>query len=134
MTIEDTMAQHTANNEATDIKTINTILYCDLFEETVRFYKECLGFHDVLSKPWFVEFAVNPFARLSVADRKWTTMESSGGRGITLTFQVEHLTTIHERLTSLGLKPTDIVAHPWGARLFHIHDPEGHRLEFWTSL
>lgn len=129
------MIQHTASNETTAIKTINTILYCDLFEETVRFYKERLGFHDVLSKPWFVEFAINSYARLSVADRKRTTMKkSSGGHGITLTFQVEHLTMIHERLTALGLKPTDIVAHPWGARLFHIHDPEGHRLEFWTSL
>lgn len=132
--IEDTMSQHTANDEKPDIRTINTILYCDLFDETVRFYKECLEFQEVLSKPWFVEFAVNPYARLSVADRKHTTMGSSGGQGITITFQVDHLLKVHERLKAMDLTPTNIMTHSWGAKLFHIHDPEGHRLEFWTAL
>lgn len=132
--IEVIMSQHPDNKETTHIRTINTILYCDLFEETVRFYRECLEFQEVLSKPWFVEFAVNPCARLSVADRKRTTMESSGGQGITITFQVDHLNRVHERLKAMDLKPTDIMAHSWGAKLFHIHDPEGHRLEFWTAL
>jgi catechol 2,3-dioxygenase-like lactoylglutathione lyase family enzyme len=131
--IEDTMSQYTANDKKPDIRTVNTILYCDLFEETVRFYKECLEFQEVLSKPWFVEFAVNPYARLSVADRKRTTMESSGGQGITITFQVDDLHRFYERLKSMDLKPTDIREHSWGAKLFHIHDPEGHRLEFWTA-
>jgi len=132
--IEVIMSQHPDNKATTHIRTINTILYCDLFEETVRFYKECLEFQEVLSKPWFVEFAVNPYARLSVADRKRTTMESSGGQGITITFQVDHLNSVHDRLKAMDLKPTDIMMHSWGAKLFHIHDPEGHRLEFWTAL
>ncbi|MFA6010387.1 MAG: VOC family protein [Desulfobacteraceae bacterium] len=128
------MSQHPDNKETTQIRTINTILYCALFEETVRFYKECLEFQEVLSKPCVVAFAVNPYARLSVADRKRTTMESSGGQGSTITFQLDHLHKVHERLKSMGLKPTDIMMHSWGAKLFHIHDPEGHRLEFWAAL
>jgi catechol 2,3-dioxygenase-like lactoylglutathione lyase family enzyme len=128
------MSQHTVNDEKPDIRTINTILYCDLFEDTVQFYKEYLGFEEVLSKQWFVEFAVNPYARLSVADRKHSTIEGSGGQGITITFQVDHLHKVHERLKVMGLNPTDIRVHSWGAKLFHIHDPEGHRLEFWTAL
>ena len=115
-----------------EFKTANTNLYCDRFHETVRFYRDAIGFPVILSKSWFVEFAINPFARLSVADRTRTTMESSGGKGLTLTFQVDSLPTVHLGLSSQGCSPTAIVDHPWGARLFHVRDPEGHRLEFWS--
>ena len=128
------MKPHMDNDRATGIKTFNTVLYCDQFDETVRFYRECLGFPVILEKTWFVEFAVSSGARLSVANRKRTSMESSKGKGITLTFQVERIAGIHERLSRLGLAPTAIVTHSWGAELFHVFDPEGHRLEFWSPL
>lgn len=38
------MKPHTDNDRTTGIKTFNTVLYCDQFDETMRFYRECLGF------------------------------------------------------------------------------------------
>lgn len=117
---------------AFEIRTANTILYCDRFQETVRFYRDTLGFPVLLSKSWFVEFAINPLARLSVADSARSTLKSSGGQGLTLTFQVENVTSLHSRLSALNCSPTPMVSHTWNATLFHVHDPEGHRLEFWA--
>ena len=112
----------------------NTIIYCRLFEETVHFYQNSLAFPISFSKRWFVEFAVNSHARLSVADAKHATIKSSGGQGLTLSFEVEHIETWFEKLKSRGLNPSDIKTHPWGALVFHILDPEGNRLEFWASI
>lgn len=33
----------------------------------------------------------------------------------------------------MGLEDSVIKDHPWGAQVIHIHDPEGNRVEFWTS-
>ena len=33
----------------------------------------------------------------------------------------------------MGLEPTRIQEHPWDARVFHLFDPEGHRIEIWQS-
>lgn len=118
------------------IKTSNTILYCDLFSETVRFYREVLGFPIVLSKSWFVEFAINKYARISVADSSKTTIKSSKGDGITVTFQISDsasIQTIRTHLLNNGYAPTPVVTHPWGAVLFRVKDPEGNRLEFWSD-
>ncbi len=112
----------------------NTILYCRRFEATVRFYRDGLSFTPVLVKPWFVEFAVNALSRISVADESRASVKSSGGLGVTLTFQLADLDAFHARLTASGFEPGRIMSHPWGARLFHILDPEGHRLEFWSPV
>jgi predicted enzyme related to lactoylglutathione lyase len=111
----------------------NTILYCEKFKETAAFYRNGLGLAVLFSNQWFVEYEVNTTARISVADCRKTTVRSSQGNGITLTFKVERIEVIHETLKNRGLSPTDIVRHTWGALIFHIFDPEGHRLEFWSD-
>lgn len=115
-----------------DIKTANTILYCRKWKETVAFYKEQLRLQVTTAREWFVEFKLNEASRLSIADEARASIDSNGGKGITITMEVDDIETTHLYLTEAGLNPTPIKDHAWGARVIHIYDPEGNRLEFWT--
>lgn len=114
-----------------DIKTTNTILYCRNWQETVAFYKDQLKLPVTAAFDWFVEFGLNAGARLSVADESRASINSSGGQGVTVTFQVADIEQTRQYLQESGLQPTPIKDHAWGARVMYLHDPEGHRLEFW---
>ena len=115
------------------IKVSNTILYCKKFKETVAFYQTKLGLPVYSSRGWFVEFKLNEFFHLSVADESKATIDSNEGKGITITFEVDDITKTHAYLTESGTNPPPIEDHPWNAKLFRIHDPEGNRIEFWSS-
>ncbi len=115
-----------------DIKTANTILYCRKWKETVAFYKTQLKLQVATSLEWFVEFKLNETSRLSIADEARASIDSNRGAGITITMQVDDIETTHLYLNEAGLNPTPIKDHAWGARVIHIYDPEGHRLEFWS--
>jgi len=115
------------------IKAANTILYCSKWEETVRFYRDQLKLSVSFSTDWFVEFSLNAMSRLSIADEKRTSIKTSHGKGITLSWEVERLDRTWADVQKVGLEPTTICKHPWGARVFYLIDPEGHRIEFWQS-
>ena len=115
-----------------NIKTANTILYCQRWRETVAFYKTQLGLTVTSSHPWFVEFKLNGASRLSIADEARTSMNSAGGKGITLTLEVDDIEEAHRYLNEAGIHPPPINDHAWGARVIHIYDPEGNRIEFWS--
>ena len=117
-----------------NIKTVNTILYCRRFEETVAFYRTKLRLPETITREWFVEFKLNTASRLSIADAARTSMDSNGGKGITITIEVDDIETVHLFLNKVGLDPPPIKAHPWHARVIHIFDPEGNRLEFWAPM
>jgi predicted enzyme related to lactoylglutathione lyase len=114
------------------IKTANTILYCRKWKETVIFYKTRLRLQVTTSNEWFVEFKLNEASRLSIADEARTSIDSSDGKGITITLEVDDIETTHLYLKEVGLNPTPIKDHAWGARVIYIYDPEGNRLEFWS--
>ena len=115
-----------------DIKTANTILYCRRWKETVAFYKTQLKLQVTVSREWFVEFKLNETSRLSIADEARTSIESNSGKGITITMEVDDIEATFLFLSEAGPNPTPIKDHIWGARVIHIYDPEGHRLEFWS--
>ena len=115
-------------------QTANTILYCRAWAETVAFYRDQLELPVTFASDWFVEFALTESARLSIADERRATIKSSNGTGITLTFQVADADTIWSAFQEAGLKPTPCRTHAWGARTFYLRDPEGTRLEIWSSL
>lgn len=119
-------------NITMNINSANTILYCTRWTETVAFYRDVLELSENFSNDWFVEFLLNENARLSIANEARASIKSGGGRGITLTFNVEDLEMIHALLTRRGTEPTPIRAR-WGAKVFYVRDPEGHRIEFWTA-
>jgi len=115
------------------LKTTNTILYCKEWEKTVRFYRDQLHLPVNFSVNWFVEFRLTENSRLSIADEKRSSIKSCGGKGVTLALEVEDIEAMRGHMESIGLKPTVIKKHPWDARVFHLFDPEGHRMEIWQK-
>lgn len=114
------------------IDRVNTILYCQLWQQTVAFYRDVLGLRVGMSNHWFVEFELNEAARLSVADQRQATIKSNEGRGITLSLMVHELEQRHAQLVAVGQSCSDIKPL-WGGRVFYLNDPEGNRIELWSE-
>jgi catechol 2,3-dioxygenase-like lactoylglutathione lyase family enzyme len=114
-----------------EIQAVNTILYCAMWQETVDFYRSVLGLPVTHATDWFVEFSLGNAARLSVADAMQATIESAGGRGVTISLRVKDVVSARAELTAVGLEPTAL-KDLWGARVTYIFDPEGHRIEIWS--
>lgn len=115
------------------VRVVNTILYCRRWQETVTFYRDILGFPVTFKNDWFVEFEVNSHARLSVAHEQHATIKSSGGQGLTFSFQVDRADDTWQCLLDKGVNVGKIKDHPWGGRAFFLFDPEGNRLEVWST-
>jgi catechol 2,3-dioxygenase-like lactoylglutathione lyase family enzyme len=115
------------------LKSMNTILYCRRWQETVDFYRHKLQFPVTFESDWFVEFGLTPTSHLSVADERRATIKSSSGAGLTLTFQVADADQAWQELQGRGLNLGPLKDHAWGARVFYFFDPEGHRLEIWSE-
>jgi catechol 2,3-dioxygenase-like lactoylglutathione lyase family enzyme len=113
------------------IKRINTILYCRNWDDTVKFYRDVLKLDVNHKTEWLVEFQLIDNTFLSIADVAFTSIQSSKGSGITLSFQVENIDVAHRRLREIGIE-TGPIKPIWGARAFYIFDPEGHRIELWS--
>ncbi len=115
-----------------NIKNSNTILYCRKWKAVVAFYKTQLKFPVTTFCDWFTEFRLNEASCLSIADASRTSIDTSGGKGITITLEVDDIEAIYSYLEEAGVNPTSIKDHVWGAKVIHIFDPEGNRLEFWS--
>jgi len=114
------------------IKSTNSILYCTNWEQTVAFYRTGLKLLVLSSTEWFVEFKLNESSRVSVADEARTSVKSGGGKGLTLSLQVDDIEQTRKELMEAGLTPTP-VREVWGSKVIYVHDPEGNRLEFWSG-
>ena len=114
------------------IQRTNTILYCRTWQPTVHFYREQLGLPVAFENEWFVEFGLTEDSFLSVADAGRATIASVGGQGITVTLQVPDVEGVKDILDEQGVETTPI-RHKWGGAVLYCHDPEGHRLEFWSA-
>ncbi len=114
-------------------QTSNTILYCKNWKDTLRFYRLLLSTPGNPVADWFVEFHVNKGARLSIADESRASIKSAGGKGITISLQVQDINDAWRELRHRSLAPGTVTLHPWGARLFYLYDPEGNRIEIWQA-
>jgi len=114
-------------------KRVNTILYCEAFAPTVDFYHRQLGLRVTFSNEWFVEFALGDSSSLSIADASWATIAAAHGQGMTLSIEVSDLDGVRQRLVDVGAEPTALTQR-FGSDVFDVHDPEGHRIEFWSRL
>ena len=115
------------------IKANNTILYCKKWREVVTFYQTKLGLEVNTSNQWFLEFKLSEHSYLSIADDSKTSIKSSNGQGVTITFEVVNIQDCHVFLIETGCNPSLIKDHAWGAKVIHVYDPEGNRLEFWCD-
>ena len=113
------------------IKRINTILYCRNWATTVKFYRDVLKLSVNHKTEWLVEFQLVDNTYLSIANAADTSIKSSNGDGITLSFQVETVDVAHRQLRELSIE-TSPIKPIWGAKAFYIFDPEGHRIELWS--
>lgn len=118
-------------NESVRPRRTNTILYCDRWRETVRFYRDLLNLPVLMDNGWFVEFRLTENACLSVADAAHASIASARGAGMTLSLRVEDIDILHDRMASVGIDATPI-RKIWGVRGFFVYDPEGHRIELWS--
>ena len=71
-------------------------------------------------------------SRLSVANEARTSIDSSGGKGITMSLQVVDVEQTRAELIEAGISAAPI-KEVWGSRAIYINDPEGNRLEFWSG-
>lgn len=115
------------------IQRSNTILYCKKWTETVAFYRDLFKFSITHQTDWFVEFQLMPHTFLSVANETRATIHSVNGQGITLSWQVEDIDEAYIYWSKQGISTTEI-KKKWGAFVFYLHDPEGHRIELWRSI
>ena len=113
------------------IKRINTILYCQNWDDTVKFYRDVLKLMIHHKVEWLVEFHLIDNTFLSIANAAGTSIKSSKGSGITLSFQVENVDAVQRQLREIGIA-TGPIKSIWSARAFYIFDPEGHRIELWS--
>ena len=109
----------------------NTILYCDHWNETIKFYRDILKLSIHHETDWLVEFQLLDRAYLSIADAHRTSIKSAKGDGLTLSLEVKDVDRAHGLLLAAGVKVSPIKPI-WGARAFYLHDPEGHRIELWA--
>lgn len=116
------------------IVTSNIILYCRRWRESISFYGKSLELPVLFETDWFVEFGLTSTSRLSIADERRSSIKSGGGRGVTLTLEVDDIKIVRDKLDSLGIYVTELIDHPWGAWVFHVFDPEGNRIEIWQPL
>ncbi len=113
-----------------NIERTNTILYCHKWIEIVTFYRNTFEFPITYQTDWFVEFQLTLGAYLSIADESRTSIRSVSGQGITLSWQVANLQAMRAALLKQNI-PVSTIRKKWGAFLFYLHDPEGHRIELW---
>jgi catechol 2,3-dioxygenase-like lactoylglutathione lyase family enzyme len=115
------------------VRRTNTILYCDHWAATVAFYQDDLGLPITHATDWFIEFQLTDQSYLSVADSVRATIRPAEGAGITLSWQVADIGSIHQQLLERGIQTTPL-KQKWGAQVLYFYDPEGHRLELWEAL
>jgi len=111
---------------------MNAILYCRRWRETVAFYRDTLDLPVSFESDWMVEFQVSESGCLSIADERRSRVRSAAGAGLTVTLRVQDADAAHAQLGAAGLELGPVRTHAWGARLFRFYDPEGHRLEVWS--
>jgi catechol-2,3-dioxygenase len=114
------------------IERSNTVLYCARWSETVAFYRSMIGLDVAFENDWFVEFRLTSSSFLSIADASRATIGAVNGQGVTLTWQVEDLSAVRTLLESKGVAATP-TRRRWNADVLYCHDPEGHRIEFWSD-
>jgi catechol 2,3-dioxygenase-like lactoylglutathione lyase family enzyme len=111
----------------------NTILYCQHWLPTVRFYRDDLGLPVVAAdNDWYVEFRITSESSLSITDASRATIDHVGGQGITLSWRVSDLAGARKRLADRSLQPSEIRT-VLSAAAFYVADPEGHRVEIWSE-
>jgi uncharacterized glyoxalase superfamily protein PhnB len=106
-------------------------------ENSVRFYRDVLGFHfqgfwnpisrtaaQAWSGPGKPEYAEVRLGEARVGFRPGPGAPSSSGH-FEMAVHVDGAKEAHERIKAAGASPSDLVDEPWGATTFKVTDPDG---------
>jgi predicted enzyme related to lactoylglutathione lyase len=115
-----------------EVEGFHTVLLCRKWEECVAFYRDLFGFKTVDSRPGFVEVEVSAGSYIGLIRRTRDYNLDNEELALVLTFRVANLEEAHKILAARCREVSEILEHPWGARLFKMQDPEGRRLEIWA--
>ena len=115
------------------VTSFHTVLFCREWEACTVFYRDVIGFPVLERRKGFLELQVTPESRIGLLwERRPQAAHEPAGRFL-LSFRVPDVHETHKKLTSRGLDPAPVRQHPWGAEVLEARDPEGRRLEFWSS-
>lgn len=115
------------------ITSLHTVLICEKWEECVSFYRNVLAFPVVDERERFVEFQVAPGARIGILRPLHPERPERSHDRVIVSICVVSVEEAHSELKARCPDLPPIRKHPWGARVFELRDPEGWRLEFWSS-
>ena len=117
------------------IESMHTVLYCQKWQECVSFYRDTLGFPVALENQVFSELQSGPGSFIGLINARRSKRRTSCTHdNYLLSFRVSDVELLHEVLQKKWKGVAALKDHPWGARLFELHDPEGRRLEFWSNV
>ena len=115
------------------VSSFHTVLFCEKWEECVSFYRDVLGFRIVEKRDRFVEFEVTGGARIGILRPLHPDAREPDHEPVILSFRVSNIEETHADLKMRFSRLPAVREHPWGAMVFELRDPEGWRLEFWSS-
>ena len=114
------------------VEVLHLVLFCRAWDACVGFYRDTMGFPEVDAREGFLEVEAAPAARIGLIRVPRSSRREAGAGPFLVSLRVTDIDRTHRLLSERlpGLEP--VRAHPWGADLFEIRDPEGRRLEFWS--
>jgi len=112
---------------------VHTILYSHKWNECVSFYRDILGFPIIFANKIFVELEPAQGSRIGLLDATRARRSPSTHDSFILSFCVSDVERTYSLLQARYPGLSEIRSHPWGARVFELKDPEGRRIEFWSS-
>lgn len=109
------------------IKRIDTTFSTEKLQESKEFYMNNFGFQLAYESDWYVELVTpKKDAGISFTLPQREEGEFFSGRGLILSFEVDHVESEYKRLQDNGvLIYQDLQDKPWGERSFVVDDPNG---------
>jgi len=114
------------------VTSFHAVLFCRNWEESVAFYRDVLELPVLEERAGFVEFKVTPESRIGLMDTRRAPAGAPPAERALLSFRVPDARQTRRRLAGRCPDLPAVRAHPWGAWVLEIADPEGRRLEFWS--
>ena len=115
---------------------VRVLMYVKSMKEMVRFYNKILEFPVV--RYWrysdgdgtLINLGGNIIELFSKGSRNYSNKSFYGN--ISLSVKVKNVYTFYDKMQTKNIQVGELVENPWGDASFHIIDPEGNRLAFFS--
>lgn len=116
------------------IEGLITFTYYEDIETAAKFYRETLGFEEVMSKDWVKIYKLGQDSHIGLVDNKMGHLKPAAEKPVMLSVYVEDVFAVHKMLDDKGVETN----HPpqssgdLDMKGFLVKDPEGYAVEFLT--